>query len=279
MQRFSVKQSARVVFALGWSDFLLKYRGSFFGYLWSFIVPLVKFLVILHIFRPFVSDIPFYPLYLFLGLLLWEHFSLTTSACIYMPQDKSMIIKKVPLSRLLLMFSVGWMHLMILLTYICIFVLFCVFLGHGLQLVGILFYLPLIFVQSTMLALGVGMMLGAYSLKFRDIPHLWAVILQVLFWLTPIMYSYQPNAPILADIQKLLTTGLPFSIWSVFDAFIRFQPLSILIHDARRVLLYPETLGVPSVIHMTLFTLVCAAIFAMGIWVFNRRSPHFLEEY
>lgn len=278
MQHFSVKQSARVVTALGWSDFLLKYRGSILGYVWSFIVPFVKFLVILHIFRPFVSDIPFYPLYLFLGLLLWEHFALTTSACIHMPQDKAMIIKKVPFSRLLLMFSVGWMHLMILLTYICIFFFFCMFLGHGLSFAAFL-YLPLLLFQSTLLALGVGMILGSYSLKFRDIPHLWGVILQILFWLTPIMYSYKPNAPILADIQRLLTVGLPFSIWSVFDAFIRFQPLSILIHDARRVVLYPGTLGVPSFEHMAFFTLVCAAVFAAGILVFNRRSPHFVEEY
>jgi ABC-type polysaccharide/polyol phosphate export permease len=278
MQRLSFLRSGRIVLALGWSDFLLKYRGSFLGYLWSFVVPLVKFLVILHIFRPFAADIPFYPLYLFLGLLLWEHFSLTTSACINMPQDKAMIIKKVPFSRLLLMFSVGWMHLIILITYLCIFFLFSVLLGHGIP-VSTFVYLPFLLLQSTLIALGIGMLLGSYSLKFRDIAHLWGVILQIFFWLTPIMYAYRPSAPILADAQQLLATGLPLSLWSWLDIFIRFQPLSILIHDARRAILYPDTMGMPSLQHIVLFTLICAAIFYAGVIVFRRRSPHFIEEY
>jgi ABC-type polysaccharide/polyol phosphate export permease len=278
MQSFRFLQSVRVVTALGWSDFVLKYRGSLLGYVWSFIVPLVKFLVILHIFRPFATDIPFYPLYLFLGLLLWEHFSLTTSACIQMPHDKAMIIKKVPFSRVLLMFSVGWMHMMILLTYICIFFLFSLILRQSIP-VSAVFYLPLVVLQSTLFALGIGMILGSYSLKFRDIPHLWGVILQILFWLTPIMYAYKPSAPVLADVQLLLKTGLPASIWFWFDAFIRFQPLSILIHDARRAMLYPETLGVPSFIHIVGLTLLCLVIFVAGMIIFRRRSLHFLEEY
>ena len=65
--RFTWKHALKVVLVMGWSDFVLKYRGSFLGYLWSLAGPLVKFLVILYVFGPFVSpEIPEYPLYLFL---------------------------------------------------------------------------------------------------------------------------------------------------------------------------------------------------------------------
>ncbi len=278
MQSFRFLQSAHVVLALGWSDFLLKYRGSILGYFWSFIFPLVKFLVILHIFRPFASSIPFYPLYLFLGIVLWEHFSLLTVACIHLPQDKALIIKKIAFPRFLLALSTGWMHIIILLTYLCIFFLFCLLIGNGIQ-ISALWYLPILLLQTTLIGLGIGMSLGAYALKYRDIQHLWNVILTVLFWLTPIMYAFRPNAPVLQDVQSLLTQSFALSLWNLFDTFIRFQPLSILIHDARRAMLYPDTLGVPSLFHISVFTAICAIIFLIGLWIFNRRSPYFIQEY
>jgi ABC-type polysaccharide/polyol phosphate export permease len=278
MHSFSALRSARIVIALGWADFLLKYRGSFLGYLWSFIVPLVKFLVILHIFRPFVADIPAYPLYLFLGLILWEHFSMTTSACIHMPQDKSAIIKKIAFPRLLLMLSVGWMHVIIFFTYICILFAFIPLMGASLTFSAV-WYVPILALQASLIALGVGMLLGSYALLFRDIQHLWGVVLQVLFWLTPIMYAYTPSAPLLNDALSIVRSRVSLSLWHFFDIFIRFQPLSVLIHDARRALLYSDTLGVPSWLHIGLFTAFCAALFLVGAFVFMRRSVYFIQEY
>lgn len=262
---------------MGWADFLLKYRGSVLGYLWSFVVPLVKFLVMLHVFRRYV-DIPFYHIYLFLGLILWEHFSMTTTACIAMLHDKSTIIKKVLIPRILLILSVGWMHLIILLTYVTIFVIVGVVTGLTIPL-SFVYYLPITLLQATMIALGVGMFLSSFALRFRDIKHLWGVILQVIFWLTPIMYQYKPSAPVLEDARNLLSGSIGLSLWSAFDIFIRFQPLSLLIHDARRAMVYPDTLGVPSVAHTLGFTLCCMLLFAAGALVFRRRSRYFIEQY
>jgi ABC-2 type transport system permease protein len=278
VKSFSFLQSFRVVLAQGWADFLLKYRGSFLGYLWSFIVPLVKFLVILHVFGRYTQEIQLYPLYLFLGIILWEHFSLLTSACIQLPQDKALIIKKVAFPRALLVLSTGWMHMIILATYCIIFFAFSLYFTGSIPLSAVL-YLPIVMLQSSLIALGVGMILGSYALKFRDIQHLWGVLLTILFWLTPIMYQFRPDAPLLADAKAIFTSSLSLSLWNIFDLFIRFQPLSILIHDAQRSMLYPETLGIPSAVHIIGFTLICALIFSIGLWIFQRRSPYFIQEY
>ena len=71
---FGWTHSLRIVVEMGWSDFFLKYRGSVLGFLWSLAFPITRFLVILHIFRPFTKGIEFYPLYLFLGIVVWEYF-------------------------------------------------------------------------------------------------------------------------------------------------------------------------------------------------------------
>lgn len=275
--RFPPARYLRVVLALGWSDFKMKYRGSVIGMLWSLIYPFVKYFVILNVFRHFVTDIPNYSLYLFLGIFLWEHFSMTTSACISMLYEKAPIIQKVRFPRLLLVYSVGWMHILILIGYLCIYFLAMAYVGVR-PTVG-LFYLPVIILEATMLSLGVGMLLSAYALKFRDIQYMWGILLQVLFWLTPVMFAYRAERPVTQDLLNVLSLDLHLSLWSLFDLFIRFQPLSLVLFDARRALLFAESVGIPTLGHTLGLLGVCAVFFAAGSIVFHHRSRYFLQEY
>jgi ABC-type polysaccharide/polyol phosphate export permease len=274
---FSMKHMVRVVLAIGWADFKMKYRGSIMGVLWSLIYPLVKYVVILHIFRRIVTDIPLYSLYLFLGILLWEHFAMTSTACMTMLQEKAAIIQKVRFPRLLLIFGVGWTHVLILCGYLVIF--FIAQLLAGAQLTLGALYLPVLITEATLLALGIGMLLSAFSLRFRDIPYLWNVLLQVLFWLTPILYAFEPRRPLAQDIVHTFTENIGLSLWSLLDIFIRFQPLSILLFDARRALLYAAETGIPTPLHTLGFLLFCAAVFLSGAAIFQWRSRYFLQEY
>jgi ABC-type polysaccharide/polyol phosphate export permease len=277
VRRFGWQQSLRVVLAMGWSDFILKYRGSMLGYLWSLLFPLTKFVVILHVFRPFVSDsIPLYPLYLFLGIVLWEHFSLTTTACMSVLVEKSSLVQKVAFPRILLMLSVGWLHIIILSTYLLIFFMLGAWVGVPLH-IGALYALVTV-VQATLLGLGIGMILSSFSLKYRDVPHLWAVALQVLFWLTPIAYPHDISGPVGVAVTQFVRNFQP-SLWSMLDAIIRFQPLSLLLYDIRRAVLYVETLGMPSLEHTAITTAMCAAFFLAGTAVFRWRSVYFVQEY
>lgn len=256
----------------------MKYRGSFLGYLWSFVPMIVRFLVIFHIFRPFVGgDVPYYSLYLFLGLIIWQHFGGVTSGCISALNSKSAIIQKVNFPRIYLMFAVGCQQMIVFATEFILFLCFVPFMG---PLPGFGYiYLPVLLFQMTLLALGVGMLISAYSLKFRDISHLWSVILQTLFWLTPIMYYREIKAPISKAAVDLVASGGPQNLWGVFDVFIRFQPVAMLMQDARRVLLYYETIGMPTLIHIGGATAVCLIVFIIGALIFMRRSTLFVQEY
>lgn len=261
--------------SLGWSDFSLKYRGSFLGYFWSFSVPITRFLVIFFVFQPFIgSDIHEYRLYLFLGVILWEYFSVATSACLALPGDKSFIIRNVCFPRILLLLSIGWCHFLIFLTYTLIFLLLAALSGTPL-LQGVL-YLPVLFLQMMCLTVGIGGGLGAFSLRYKDIQHLWDVLLTILFWMTPIMYPYLVEAPTAHELLFLPSKLFPLSIHSFLAAFVRFQPLSILLYDARRALIYGAA---PSLLHIIGFSLFCLMIAILGIGLFRRRSRFFLEEY
>jgi ABC-type polysaccharide/polyol phosphate export permease len=275
--RFSLSHALHVVLALGWSDFVLKYRGSTLGYLWSFASPLLYFFVLLHVFRPYVSDeIRSYPLYLFLGIIVWEHFSVTTSGCMAMLHDKSSIIQKVVIPKILLILAVGWTNVIIVMTRLAVFVVIAAWLDVPFTL-GYL-YLPLLIVQMTLLALGVGMLLSSYALRFKDISHLWAVILQAVFWLTPIAYP-QRTRPVVDQVLATLREGGGFSLGRVIDAMIQFQPLSLVVGVVRRSILQFNSLDVPSAGHMALVSAVCGLIFAAGALVYARRSKYFIQEF
>jgi ABC-type polysaccharide/polyol phosphate export permease len=273
----SWRQMAHVTFALGWSDFLLKYRGSVFGYLWSLIGPLVQFLVIYYVFVVMVGVvIENYALYLFLGIILWEYFALTTSACINAPLQRVGVMQQISIPRTILMFSVAWTHIIIFLSRLVIFMFFAAWSGIF-PVAGYAYLLVIIF-QITCFSLGVGMMLAAYSLRYRDIGHLWAVVLQFFFWLTPVMYESQRTAPIFGEIRSILSDSLPQ--WHVlFDMFVKLQPLSVLLYDARRVLVFSQTQSFPALDHAVWLSVFCMAVFIVGLVLYRRRSKFFLQEY
>lgn len=270
-------QGARIVWDLGWSEFRLKYRGSVLGYFWSLAAPMAKFVTFLYVFQVIFSvDIPRYPLYLFLGIILWEYFANITLQCIGMPTTYAHIIQKVAFPRFLLVLTVGWLQTIIFCTHLVIFLLMSVFFGFP-PLRGLLFF-PVICLQIALLSLGIGALLASYSLRFRDIHHLWTIALQVLFWLTPVAYGHAVRAPAAAEFLDVLSSPGRLLGWEALTVFVRFQPLSLIIFDARRVLLVASA-AMPTLLHTVVLTLICAALFVMGAVVFRRRSRYFVQEY
>ncbi|OGJ65247.1 hypothetical protein A3A67_03345 [Candidatus Peribacteria bacterium RIFCSPLOWO2_01_FULL_51_18] len=275
---FSFAQSLRVIFAIGWSDFVLKYRGSILGYFWSFIGPLTKFLVILVIFGPYVSaSIPQYPLYLFLGIIVWEYFILTTNGCMVVLYEKEGLVQRHPFPRILLILSVGWTNTIIFATHLFIFFVFAWFFGAPVDFAVLL--LPVAVFQLTLISLGTGMLLSAYCLKYRDISHLWSIASQILFWLTPIMYPYRAANPMSASVVSFFSSPGLHPFRRILDMFIHFQPVSIVINDFRRLTLYSAAWGVPTMPHLIAFTLISLGIFLAGKKMFDMRSPYFAQEY
>lgn len=275
-RQFTLSHSFAVVTAIGWSDFVLKYRGSLLGYAWSLLGPLVRFVVILHVFGPYVQkSIDNYAFYLFLGIIIWEHFAVTTSACMTMLHDKASIIQRMVFPRIILILAVGWTNLVIFTTHLAIFFAAAIFFGVTMNLSAV--YLVLTVMQMTLVALGVGMLLSAYSLKYRDVPHMWSIATQILFWLTPIMYPYTLIGGSLTHAARVMIGQESGN--SLLSLFIQIQPLSIIIHDARRAVLYDAIAGSPTVGHIIAMTLVCITIFLSGLAVFQRRQHNFPQEY
>lgn len=276
LEHLSWTRLARIALAFGWSDFALKYHHTVRGYLWSLMGPVLQFIVVFHVFRPFVGDaMPFYGLYLFLGIILWEHFSLTTSACINLPRKRLPILQKVNVPAAVFVLSVGWTHLLILFTRMLLFFALAWWWGDFTWLTH-LWYLPILLLQATFLSLGIGSLMGAFSLRFHDIGQIWNVTLQILFWLTPVVYPLLRGGTLALELQRV--AGGFAGLADALSSFIRLQPISVLLFDARRAIM-ATGYAFPSLSHIGSFTIAMFFLLMAGLLVYTYRSRYFLQEF
>lgn len=199
-------------------DLKIKYRRSFLGYLWSLLNPLLMMAVMTMVFSfMFRFDIPNYPLYLICGQTLWNCFNESTSTAMVSVLSNGQLIRKVyipkyifPVSRVLSSFVTMSFSLAAILI---------VMLVTRVPLTWNLLLVPVPLVMLLVFCVGVGMILSALAVYFRDLLHLYGVIVMAWMYATPIFYP---------------ASALPESV-----AFLmQFNPLYHYVTFFREVVLY-----------------------------------------
>lgn len=169
-------------------DIKIKYRRSVLGYIWSLLNPLMMMaimtIVFSHVFRANVQN---YPLYLICGQILFAFFSESSNLSMYSILNNATLIKKIyipkfifPISRVVSSF----VNLGFSLTAVLIVM---VITRAPVYWTIILVFLPIIllFIFCT----GIGLALSSLTVYFKDIKHLWGVIVTAWMYCTPIFYS------------------------------------------------------------------------------------------
>lgn len=168
-------------------DFKTKYKRSVLGILWSFLNPLLTMAVQYVVFSTlFKSDIPNFMVYLLSGVVCYNFFSESTSMALTSIVGNASLITKVyvpkyiyPLTRVM---SSGINYLLSLIP------LFCVMFITQTSIRSSILLLPFLIVCLFAFSLGIGMLLAAGMVFFRDIQFLWGVINMLWMYLTPIFY-------------------------------------------------------------------------------------------
>lgn len=261
---FAISNYKNLIRTVAVTDFKVKYQGSFLGYMWSLVKPLLLFLVLYTVFTKVFKiggSIPHYPVYLLLGIVVWNFFLETSVACLFSVVSKGDLIRKVYFPRVILVISSS---LTVFLTFIANF--FIVFLFMAFQKIvpslSALFILPFLLIELYVLVLGVGLFLGALYVKFRDLGHIWEIILQALFYATPILY---PVSLVPRSMAKI----------------IMLSPVAQIIQDARFILITSQAdtafkvLGWPMV---AVPYILPPIIFVISYNIFEKMAAKFAEE-
>lgn len=184
------KQNRALLSELVRTDFKLRYQGSVLGYAWSLLRPLMLFGILYVIFALVINsgdNIPHFPVYLLLGVVLWTFFTDMTQQSLGSIVGRGDLIRKIRIPRWIIVFSSS-IGALINLGLNLVVVVIAMLLNHVDPMKTIL-VLPLLLVELYLFALGVALFLSAAFVKFRDLGFIWEVIIQLGFYATPILYS------------------------------------------------------------------------------------------
>lgn len=224
-KRIFSKQNRALLSELVRTDFKLRYQGSVLGYAWSLLRPLLLFVILYVVFVKVLKSgggIPHFPVYLLLGIVIWNFFTEMTQQSLGSIVGRGDLIRKIRIPRWIIIFSSSISAVISLLLNLVVVIIF-MFINHvGIQETALL--LPLILLEVYIFALGLSLFLSAAFVKFRDIVYIWEVVLQAGFYLTPILYS-------LSVIHNV-----------TFQKLLLINPMAQAIQDARYALVTHNSL-------------------------------------
>jgi lipopolysaccharide transport system permease protein len=183
-------QYRELIYFLAWRDLKVRYKQTAIGVGWAIFQPFITMVVFSIFFGALIkvpSDNVPYPIFVYVGLLIWQFFSSSLSDASTSMVGNQSIITKVYFPRLILPIS----------TILTKFVDFAV---SAVILVGMMFYyhftphliglliLPLLILISFMAALGGGLILAAINVKYRDVRYALPFFIQILLYITPVIY-------------------------------------------------------------------------------------------
>lgn len=259
-----LRRLVNLTFTLAANDFKLRFFGSALGYLWSLMRPLLLFGVLYFVFTEVVrfgAGVKHYPVYLLAAIVLFTFFSETTSRGVTSLIERETLLRKIRFPRMVVPLSVA-LHALFNLGLNLLVVFVFVFASGIDPRWAWLEMVPLILLL-VMLSTGTTMLLSALYVRYRDVQPIWEVILQILFYASPIIY---------------VTESFPDSI----EREAMANPITAILTQMRHVLIDPAAPTAAQAIgggaRLLIPLLVIAVVFALGIWVFAKEAPRIAED-
>ncbi len=168
-------------------DFKKKYKGTFLGMIWSVLSPLLMLLVMSLVFTNFFGkDTPHYTIYLFSGNIIFAYFSDSTTEGMGALMANAPIFSKINVPKYLFLFSKNVSSLINFGLTLVVFFIFCII--DSIPFSFTFFLIPFPIICLVIFNLGVGLILSAMFMFFRDIKYLWRVFTQLLMYMSAIFY-------------------------------------------------------------------------------------------
>jgi ABC-2 type transport system permease protein len=245
------------------SDFKLKFYGSALGYLWQLVRPLMLFGILLFVFTNFIKfgKVPHYEVLLLLGIVLYSFVAEAVSSAVDSVVAREPLVRKVQFPRLVIPATVvSTAFLNLLLNLVAVFIFAAIRDVHPQWQ---WFELPLILLLMVVMTSGAAMLVSCLYVRYRDVKPITDVLLQALFYGTPIFYPVERIEPTLRHL------------------LVMFNPFAAIIQAAKHAFV-PQSMSAAEAAGGTANLLVPLAIifglFALGFYVFNKEAPRIAEE-
>ncbi|MEG2439106.1 MAG: ABC transporter permease [Lachnospiraceae bacterium] len=234
-------------------DIKIKYRRSVLGVFWTLLNPLCMMIVLSVVFSNlFKFDVENFPLYLLSGQVIFNFFSDATTSSMGAIVNSASLIKKIYVPKYLFVLSRVFSSFINLLAAFTALLLVMVATRTELHWTVLLFFIPLGLI--VLFSLGVGLILSAITVKFRDIMHLYSVFITALMYLTPVIYPMSILPPWIEQVVLL-------------------NPITNILMMFRDVMLNNS---LPSMTSFIVGTVETVAVLIVGLYIFYKNQDEFI---
>ncbi|GAB3558903.1 ABC transporter permease [Arthrobacter alkaliphilus] len=252
----------------------IRYRGSVLGLLWSYVKPLMQFLiyfVALGVFLDMQRGTPNYAIYLFSGIVLVNFFTESLGNATRSIVDNRDLIRKIYLPRELFPVSTVWVSAAHLLPQVVVLVGACLLTGWSPSIWQLLAVVAA-FVLTAILSIGLGLLFGAANVYFRDSENIVDMILMIVTWASPVLYVWPMVQRVMGQwffLYQLnpVTVAVEVFHWAFWSPTLSpEQSVSISMPPDLLTVWLPSAFG------------VAALVLVIGQLVFMKLSVHFAQE-
>jgi len=245
-----------LLYFFSWKELKVRYKQTAIGVVWALFQPFIS-MVVFSLFFGKLAKMPSdgipYPIFVYVGLLIWQFFSSAlseTSNCLINNQG---IISKIYFPRLILPISSVLTKLVDF--FVSSFMLFgmMIYYHYYPDFVGLLI-MPLLLVLSFMLAVGAGLLLASINVKYRDVRYVLPFFIQTLLFVTPVIY--------------------PVSIAGKYSWILALNPMTGVINAAHAAVFgnAPINWGL-----LGESAIISVVILAAGVYVFKKTEKYFVD--
>jgi len=189
-----LKQNQFLLEELVKRDFKKKYKGTVLGMAWSVLSPLLMLLVMRLVFTSFFGkNMEHYTTFLFCGNLVFAYFNESSTQGMAALRENAAIFSKINVPKFLFLMAKNVQTLINFGLTLCVFFLFCLLDGISFSWRFVLLLYPI--GCLVLFNLGVGLVLSAMYVFFRDVQYLWSVFVQLLMYGSAIFYSIEGHSP------------------------------------------------------------------------------------
>jgi len=181
-----------LLYFLAWRDIKLRYKQTFLGITWAILQPFLMMVVFSIVFGGIAKissdNIP-YPIFSFAGLLFWNIFSNSLNNASQSMVANANIVQKVYLPRIILPVASVVVTIVDFVFAFLIFGGILIYYRFMPNFFGLLFLIPLLLLITFSASLGLGLFLAALNVKYRDVRYALPFFIQLLIFITPVIYS------------------------------------------------------------------------------------------
>ena len=232
----------------------VRYLGTYMGFLWAILEPLFAFVILYLVFSSIrVSSRPEYPIYLLIGILIFQIFTRGTQNGLTSIRTNAGIIKSINIQKEFFPVVSTGSTAIIMCFQLVVFFILLAFLNYSPDISLILLPIPLLLLL--IMILGLSYILSIVYVYIKDIQFAWNIFTYALFFVTPIFWYLDEVGGLLSEIQKINPVGQ--------------------IMELMHKIIFGE---IPSVQEWAITSIYCIGIFIVGYIIFKKYEGKIAEE-